>query len=187
MDDGRTHAVQLSYLASQLTVLLDGHVALHASMELVRKSEPARGTTRPTRAPPPQPTASGSLDRGTLQLAVLDRRGHGFLGFVAGSGAVGVEQYEIHSWSFRRVMTMPTGPPPTEDEVELAEDVAYVAVARAEAQAAQAADAIGGSEYGSAGSWDSGSGEGDSGSAEVDSGSAEVGSGSADSLAPQGR
>ena len=45
-----------------------------------------------------------------LKASVLDERGMAYVGFAAASAADGFEQYEILSWSFRRMMVMPDGP-----------------------------------------------------------------------------
>lgn len=143
-------------------------------------------------------TADGAEARRVMSAGVLDERGHGRLGLVGASGAIGHEQYEVRSWRFERVVTMPkeVGPPRTPEQAHAlaaaAAEAAIVAAARAPpALPVEVVDESGGGAFGSgepaSGTFessneasDSGSGGGEAGSGgggDVGSGGGDVGSG----------
>ena len=114
-----------------------------------------------------------------MRVGVLDHRGHGRLGLVGASGALGHEQYEIGSWTFERVVKMPEQDEPPLNEAEAARAAALAAEAAETLAIRRAYDALENDLDGS-GSGDAGSGSGDSGSGSGDwgSGSGDAGSGS---------
>ena len=158
IDDGAWHEARVRYVGHTLQVLIDGKLVLFMDLRLravapsplaayqAAAAATAAAATAATAAAAPLATTEVSVaanvsgiasqHRGGLLLVdVLDRRGFGYLGFAASSGAIGAEQYDIGMWRFERYMgSLPDGPPLTELEAEVAAAIEEEAVMAASAR-----------------------------------------------------
>lgn len=193
LDDGSHHEVRIQYFQSELSVYINNELHMQVLVKLTRRHYPPTLRGSP---PPPSTVTTPHEERDArnnpshplhrdadympstaMHAAVLDRRGQAYLGFVASSGVLGHEQYEISKWSFRRTLRIPASPPQTEAEVAAIEALSGAQTAQAPAADAPDEDTGGLDGDIDGGSGDFGSGEFGSGFGSGESASGDSGSG----------
>jgi hypothetical protein len=104
VDDGLRHVLTIRYAPPTLEVYLDYELVMDTELWLRPQSE-AGGEDGPLSLPvvPAGGVADGARANVTAPaLRILDDQGRAQLGFAAGRSDVGLEQYEIHEWWFKR-------------------------------------------------------------------------------------
>ena len=104
VDDGLRHVVTIRYAPPTLEVYLDYELVMHTEVWLRPQSE-AGGEDGPLSLPVVPAGGDAASARANVTapaLRILDEQGLAQLGFAAGRSEVGLEQYEIHEWWFKR-------------------------------------------------------------------------------------
>ena len=104
VDDGLRHVVTIRYAPPTLEVYLDYELVMHTEVWLRPRSE-AGGEDGPLSLPVVPAGGDAASARANVTapaLRILDEQGLAQLGFAAGRSEVGLEQYEIHEWWFKR-------------------------------------------------------------------------------------